>query len=133
MVTREILELTKTYKTLNSVQKIVYRKLKNLKKLNQALTVIGNIGFDIWSKDNSFCYINKLLVADLLSFKEFENFKVEGIEPEDYPKYTDAFIVSATCKVTGRKLSVSELNKLTDENPDLVNRLATEHAIVKFH
>lgn len=61
----------------------------------------------------------KLLNIDIHSLR------IGGIDQNDYPKFSDAYI-SEGCDVDGNKLSDEELNAITENNNDLVNRLATE-------
>lgn len=53
-----------------------------------------------------------------------KSLEVEGVDMRDYPDFCDAFFVSGET-VDGRKLTDSELESLTFENPDLV--LETAH------
>ena len=49
---------------------------------------------------------------------------VGGVDSRDYPDFCDAFIEEAEWKDTGKSLSETELETLTEEFPEVVNEYA---------
>ena len=45
---------------------------------------------------------------------------IDGIDHSDYPKFTDAFVVSAYWKSTEKDLTESELDELNENHSDFV-------------
>ena len=57
-----------------------------------------------------------------------ETLQVEGVNTDDFPKFCDAFF-SYGETVSGRMLTADELDRLTNEYPELVNSMAYESLI----
>lgn len=48
--------------------------------------------------------------------KELDDIEIDGIDPSDYPDFSDAFLSHATYR--GRTLSDDELSEIQGQNPD---------------
>jgi|DEB0MinimDraft_10_1074344.scaffolds.fasta_scaffold572180_1 hypothetical protein len=56
--------------------------------------------------------------------KEFKNPEIDGVDPNDFPDFSDAFFVGGT--VRGMDLSEAELEWATENFRELLNDLAHE-------
>ena len=65
MITKNDIKKLDSFKTLNSVQKILSVKYFNLKKIDHAVNVIKNIGFDQWLKISNETKSNITLIKEL--------------------------------------------------------------------
>lgn len=65
MITKNDIKKLDSFKTLNSVQKLLSLKYFNLKKIDHAVTVIKNIGFDQWLKISNETKSNITLIKEL--------------------------------------------------------------------
>lgn len=61
-----------------------------------------------------------------IKLNDLENITVEGICPNDYPRFTDAFIASATWKDNGDELCEQQLDWVNDNYKSEINLLAYE-------
>ena len=61
-------------------------------------------------------------VVDEIVWEHLDNVVVEGVYDWDYPRFTDAFISSASYK--GIELGDIDLDYLADKYPEKVNELA---------
>lgn len=70
---------TEAYKSLNSVQKIITMKRQNRLVIENGYNVAKTIGLDVWEKQHSFNYINKMIVRELIEglIKERRQFFIE--------------------------------------------------------
>jgi hypothetical protein len=55
-----------------------------------------------------------------------ESMTVDGVDREDYPRFTDAYLLEASWMDDGGALSDAELEELQDEYPHLPAELAFE-------
>ena len=62
-----------------------------------------------------------------LNGREVVSASVDGVDPNDYPDFCDAYFCYAEYKDTGEPLSDDELEELTEENGDVVNEMAYEY------
>jgi hypothetical protein len=53
-----------------------------------------------------------------------KSLEVDNVDATDYPDFSDAYISYAEWEGTTDELTDSELEQLTQENPDIVNELA---------
>jgi len=53
--------------------------------------------------------------------------EVDGVDMKDYPDFSDAYMSSAVWKDSGELLNDDELDRLSDEHPDVVHDLAHEN------
>ena len=65
MITKNDIKKLDSFKTLNSVQKLLSLKYFNLKKIDHAVNVIKNIGFDQWLKISNETKSNITLIKEL--------------------------------------------------------------------
>lgn len=63
-----------------------------------------------------------------LNGKTVRDVEVGGVDPRDYPDFSDAYFESASYS-DGTPLTDSELDQLQDLYPDVVNQLAFERLI----
>ena len=56
-----------------------------------------------------------------------ESLEIDGLDYDDYPQFSDAFFASGKYS-SGQDMTDNDLDKFSDENPDLINRLATEQS-----
>ena len=61
----------------------------------------------------------------LLNNRKVVNVEVDGVDPRDYPEFCDAYFSYAEYE-DGTELTAGELDKLTEENYDVVNEMAFE-------
>ena len=64
--------------------------------------------------------------APTLNGRMVKNIEIDGVDSDDYPDFCDAFFSYAEYE-DGTPLSDDELETLGDENPDLINNMASEH------
>ena len=62
------------------------------------------------------------------SGREIE-FDIDGIDTQDYPDFTDAYIAGARYTDTGEELTDSELEQLEDSLSDHMNELVHEELV----
>ena len=62
----------------------------------------------------------------LLNGRVVVDVQVEDVFAQDYPDFCDAYFSYAVFEDTKEVLTDDELEKLTDENPDIVNQMAYE-------
>ena len=65
-----------------------------------------------------------------LNGREVTDIEVDDVDPSDYPDFCDAYFSYAVFEDTKEVLTDEELEKLTDENPDVVNPLVEDRVIV---
>jgi len=53
-----------------------------------------------------------------IKWEDIDNFEIHGVDHEDYPEYTDAYIGFALTKY-GHELNEEELEKLNDDYPEV--------------
>ena len=58
-----------------------------------------------------------------LDVVDLSSLQIEGIYMDDYPDFCDAYF-SAGNRLDGKKLLDDELDKLTDDFPDMVHEMA---------
>jgi len=63
---KERVKETQTFKSLSKIGQKLFMKKTNLVKIDHALKVIGNIGFDEWERISNYSYRNILVIKDLL-------------------------------------------------------------------
>ena len=61
----------------------------------------------------------KIYNLENFNFKKLDNFDFDGIDYNDYPDFTDAFLSS--CDYDGKELTDSELDWLQDNFADSLN------------
>ena len=57
------------------------------------------------------------------------NIQIEGVDPYDYPDFSDAYIASANFADTGEPLADWELDTIAQEYPDLIGEEAMEECV----
>jgi hypothetical protein len=62
----------------------------------------------------------------IIDFKKVKNYEIEGIETDDYPDFSNAYISS--CDYKGKYASDIELNFI-NEQCDFISELALEQLI----
>lgn len=60
-----------------------------------------------------------------IDIDKVDNLEIEGVDSNDYPDFTDTFFSSGTYK--GRELTDIELDRLSDDYPEVLNTMAFEH------
>ena len=76
-----------------------------------------------WYKDK--LVISKQRKRDMLQLDKIEDIEFDGIDNEDYPDYSDAFIASAT--YLGREMTEDELDDLQESYPEWVYNQIMEY------
>ncbi len=66
---------------------------------------------------------------DLDIFHDVEDIQIEGVDTNDYPEFSDAFIAYAFNKLYDRECTEDECIYLTETYPETVNELAYESLI----
>lgn len=67
------------------------------------------------------------MINDMLGKEiDYDTIEIEGIEMFDYPDFCDAYIASASY-TDGTPLTDEELEKLTEEEGDLINSMIHEN------
>ena len=69
ILTRSIIEdvkQTDRFKSLSTISKRLFLKRNNLVKIEHALTVINNIGYDEWNRISSFSCRNQEVIEELI-------------------------------------------------------------------
>ena len=66
MISKDDIKNLESFKTLDHVQKLLCVKYKNVKKIEHAVTVIKNIGFDQWQKITNETKSNISLIKELI-------------------------------------------------------------------
>ena len=58
-----------------------------------------------------------------------EDLEIDGVDPRDYPDFSDAYIASARWADTGEPLGDQELDLLNEQYPEVVGELAYEQCV----
>lgn len=58
-----------------------------------------------------------------------EDITVAGVDPKDYPDFSDAYFSGGQWIDTGEPLNGDELDKLAVDYPELLNQMAVEYYI----
>lgn len=61
----ELVLKSQSYKKMDNIQKSITKKYANIKQISHAMTVIKNIGFDQWQKQERATYLNRLIIKEL--------------------------------------------------------------------
>ena len=71
------------------------------------------------------------LIKRLLKTCDLVDVEIDGLDVQDYPKFCDAYIASASLKVGPLLLALgtADLGYLTDNNPDYVNELSFDQCV----
>jgi len=64
-ITRQKVISTDAYQSLSKIQKMMVVKRNNIKIIEHALNVIGNIGFPKWEKQSNSSYLNILIIKEI--------------------------------------------------------------------
>jgi hypothetical protein len=67
----------------------------------------------------------------MLNNRPVDDIEVDGVDPMDYPDFSDAYISSAVWLDTGLPLSDSELEQLTELNSELIYDQAVEWSLCR--
>lgn len=73
-----------------------------------------------WAESDSYDFDDKWNVDKL------QNIKIGGVKPQDRPDFSDAFIESAQWKEDGSPLGEDELEKMTENNREYINKRLNE-------
>jgi hypothetical protein len=61
-----------------------------------------------------------------MNIQDIENLSVDGVDPTDYPDFSDAYFYQGNFKSTGLDLTDEELDNLAEEEPELLHEMAYE-------
>jgi hypothetical protein len=64
----------------------------------------------------------------ILNGREVVDVELDGVDTRDYPDFCDAYFSHAVFNDTGEDLTDAELEKLTEDNPDVINEMCHEGA-----
>ena len=64
-----------------------------------------------------------------LNGRKVVDVEIDGVDPNDYPDFCDAYFCYAVYEDTGAELDDAELEELTMDNADVVNEMAYEYYI----
>ena len=79
-------------------------------------------------KQEKYCGENYTDRLNYCTVDMVENIEISGVDKRDYPDFCDAYISSATWQDNGRELTERELERLTENSPELIIEMATEKA-----
>ena len=68
-----------------------------------------------------------------IDIKDTEDLEVSGVDPRDYPDFADAFFSAGYLKGREEPLTDEELDYLSDNYGEELNRAAHEHYIMLTH
>lgn len=69
-VSREEIENTEFFKSLDPTIKILARRSKNIQSIQHGVTVAKNIGFEKWNAQTGDRYYNRMIVKELIQKPE---------------------------------------------------------------
>jgi hypothetical protein len=61
-----------------------------------------------------------------MNIQDIEDLSVDGVDPKDYPDFSDAYFSQGSFKSTGIDLTEEELDNLAEEQPELLHEMAYE-------
>lgn len=65
----------------------------------------------------------------MINIEDIEDIQIDGVDPQDYPDFCDAYFVYACWKENGDELTEEQLDMLSEKYPEILNEMAYESLI----